>query len=126
MQGAVVLQAVGGRHQDGLKDTGPAGQGAGGYAGLLAVEQGGTSADGGAGGLAAQGRGGRLHGGIAAQAAGLPGLVVGAEEGPLAVEGQAHRGRDGRSVSLVGGQQDRLRVTDRSQGTVSKGSVHAL
>src|SRR5439155_13692936 len=85
MQGAVVHQAVGGWHQDGLKDPVPAGQGARGYAGLLAVEQGGAGADGWAGGLAAQGRGARLHGGIASQAPGLPGLVVGAEEGPLAV-----------------------------------------
>jgi hypothetical protein len=39
---------VGGRHQDGLKDPVPADQGAGGYPGLLAVEQGGAGADGGA------------------------------------------------------------------------------
>ena len=80
MQGAVAHHAVGGRHQDGLKDPVPATQGTGREAGLLAVEQGGAGTDGGAGGLAAQGRGGRLDGGVAPQAPGLPGLVVGAEE----------------------------------------------
>ena len=126
VQGAVAHQAVGGRHQDGLKDPVPAGQGAGGHTGLLAVEQGGAGADGRAGGPTAQRRGSRLHGGVAPEAPGLPGLVVGTEEGPLAVEGQAHRGRDRRSVSLVGGQQDRLRVADRSQSSVGKGRIHAL
>jgi hypothetical protein len=51
VQGAVAQHAVGGRRQDGLKDPVPAGQGAGGHTGLLAVEQGGAGADGGAGGL---------------------------------------------------------------------------
>ena len=112
--------------KDGLKDPVPAAQGPGREAGLLTIEQSGAGTDGGAGGLAAQGRGGRLNGGVAPQAPGLPGLVVRAEEGPPAVEGDAHRGRDGRSVPLVGGQQDRLRMADRSKGRVGKGSVHAL
>ena len=112
--------------KDGLKDPVPAAQGPGREAGLLTIEQSGAGTDGGAGGLAAQGRGGRLNDGVAPQAPGLPGLVVGAEEGPPAVEGDAHRGRDGRSVPLVGGQQDRLRIADRSKGRVGKGRVHAL
>jgi hypothetical protein len=126
VQGAVAHHAVGGRHQDGLKDPVPAAQGTGREAGLLAVEQGSAGTDGGAGWLAAQRRGGRLDGGVAPQAPGLPGLVVGAEEGPPAVEGDAHRGRDGCSVPLVGGQQDCLRIADRSKGRVGKGRVHAL
>ena len=64
VQGAVAHHAVGGRHQDGLKDPVPASQGAGGHTGLLAVEQGGAGADGGARGPAAQRRGRRLTAGL--------------------------------------------------------------
>src|SRR5512146_37090 len=59
---------------------------------------------------AAEGGGGRLDGGVAAQPPGFPGRVVGAEEGPLAVEGDADRRGHRRAVLPVGGEQDGLRV----------------
>jgi len=55
VQGAVAHHAVGGRHQDGLKDPVPAAEATGREAGLLAVEQGGAGTDGRAGGLAGAG-----------------------------------------------------------------------
>ena len=122
VHGAVAHQAVSRRHQDGLQDAVPAGQGPGGDARLLAVEQCGAGPDGRAGGLAAQGGGGRLDGRVVPQPLGLPRLVVGAEVSPFAVEGQAHRRRDRRSVSLVGRQQNRLRVPDRGQASVHRRS----
>ena len=117
--------AVGGGDQDGLEDAVAPGQGPGGEAGLRTVEQDGAGVDGGAGGLAAEGGGGRLDGGVAAQPPGFPGLVVGAEESPVAVEGDADRRGHRRAVLLVGGEQDGLRIPERGQGSVHVSSDQA-
>src|SRR4051794_13399902 len=61
--------------------------------------------------LAADRRGSNLDVRVVAQSHGLPRLVVGPEEGAIAVEGDAHRVGYGCAVALVRGQEDCLRLS---------------
>src|SRR5262249_31662751 len=94
VHGLVPPDAVRHRDQNPLQHAMLPGQGPGRDACLTALQQRRPGLDLWSCGLAPQGRGRKLHPWVAAQAPGLPCLVVGAEERAAVTEGDAHRGAD--------------------------------
>jgi len=117
VHGAVAHEAMSRGDQHPLEDAVASRQSPGRDAGLLALQQGRACPDSRTCGLAADGRRSSLHPRVMPQALGLPCLVIGAEEGPVAIKGNTHRSVYRRPVAFVSGKKNRLRVLQRREGS---------